>query len=1010
MPNWTNEQKEAIFKTGTNIIVSAGAGSGKTAVLSERVLEKLKQNINIDKLLILTFTNKAALEMKERIRDKIKNEETLKEQLAYLDNAYITTFDSYALSIVKKYHYLLNIPKNISIIDTNIIYLEKIKILDKIFEEKYLKKDPLFCNLISTFCLKEDDQIKEAILEINDKLDLKYDKISYLDNYINNYYNNYYLDNIIESFTNYLLSLIDEISIQLETLSSIVDSTYFEKINNTLTPLLSSFSYEEIKSNIKISLPPLPKNSEDYVKSCKEKISTTLKKIEKICIYENEKEIKDTINSTKDYTLCIIDIIKQLDKEILNYKNSKSIYEFNDISKMAITIIKDNEEVKNELKYFYNEIMIDEYQDTSNLQETFVNLIENNNVYMVGDIKQSIYRFRNANPDIFKEKYDTYSKGEKGIKIDLTKNFRSRSEVIEGINLIFNAIMTDEYGKANYKKDHQMIFGNTLYNTIGKLDTKSNLEIKNYEYNKESNYTRDEIEIFTIATDIKNKVEQSYQVFDKDRLRSITYNDFVILIDRTTKFDLYKKIFEYMGIPLRKYADTNILLDDEIIIIKNLLGLIIKINEKKQDNTFKHYLTSILRSYLYNYKDDEIYKIIKNNDYINTTLIKTLKSIDYYNTTPCKLLDDLINKLDFYNKLITKQDISSSINRLESIIDLFNNLSNMGYTIIDTFNYLDTIINKNMALKVNITDTTTSCVNIMTIHKSKGLEFKICYFPSLSNDFNIKESQKRFIYDNNYGIITPYFDEGLAYPVTKILMKEKYIDEEISEKIRLFYVALTRAKEKIILVGNFKNEEININATRNFQDLLNNIYSTLKPYIQDIDLNKINLTKKYNLFKDYNYKNYIYNVDPYDTKYIDIKKEEQNIHTYSSKSEELIDQNTKEKMEFGTKIHYMFENFEYIEKSEYIENFKKCNLDLKNAKIYHEYEFITDTSHGIIDLVLEYENKIILIDFKLKNINKEEYKNQLNGYKTYIENKTNKKTETYLYSILENKLEKISKN
>ena len=159
MPSWTKEQNDAIYKSGTNIIVSAGAGSGKTAVLSERVLEKLKSGIHINELLILTFTKAAAAEMKERIRKKIKKNEELKDELNLIDSSYITTFDSFAMSIVKKYHYLLNVSKNISIIESSVIEIKKKEILDLIFDNYYKNKDDDFVTLINTFCIKDDSSI-----------------------------------------------------------------------------------------------------------------------------------------------------------------------------------------------------------------------------------------------------------------------------------------------------------------------------------------------------------------------------------------------------------------------------------------------------------------------------------------------------------------------------------------------------------------------------------------------------------------------------------------------------------------------------------------------------------------------------------------------------------------------------------------------------------------------------------------------------------------------------------
>ena len=184
MPNWTKEQSDAINKDGTNIIVSAGAGSGKTAVLSERVLRKLKEGVNVNELLILTFTKAAAKEMKERIRKKIKKEPSLSSQLELIDSAYITTFDSYSLSVLKKYHYLLNLPKNIGITDSTLVQIKKEEILDNIFEELYEEKNEKFEEFISTFCIKDDKEIRNYLLNIYSKLELKTDKKEYLEKVI----------------------------------------------------------------------------------------------------------------------------------------------------------------------------------------------------------------------------------------------------------------------------------------------------------------------------------------------------------------------------------------------------------------------------------------------------------------------------------------------------------------------------------------------------------------------------------------------------------------------------------------------------------------------------------------------------------------------------------------------------------------------------------------------------------------------------------------------------------
>src|SRR5574344_1852090 len=243
MPTWTKEQLEAIDKDGSNIIVSAGAGSGKTAVLSERVIRKLKQKVNINELLILTFTNAAATEMKDRIRKKIKKDPSLKEQLDYLEQAYITTFDSYALSVVKKYNYLLNIPKNIKPIDSIIINIKKKQILNDILEKLYKEKNEKFLNLIDSFCTKNGDEITLAILKISSLLDKKYDKEEYLNNYIENYYNENTIDNNIKKYTYNLIELEQEIENIFNELEQYISTDYYEKLASILNKIFNPKNY-----------------------------------------------------------------------------------------------------------------------------------------------------------------------------------------------------------------------------------------------------------------------------------------------------------------------------------------------------------------------------------------------------------------------------------------------------------------------------------------------------------------------------------------------------------------------------------------------------------------------------------------------------------------------------------------------------------------------------------------------------------------------------------------------
>ena len=324
MPKWTNEQLDAIQKEGNNILVSAGAGSGKTAVLSERVLRKVSEGISIKNILVLTFTNAAAFEMKERIRKKLK-EAGLKKQLEQIDSAYITTFDSFALSVVKKYHYLIDVPKDISITDENVINLKVKELTNQIFLEHYTKSDQKFLEFIDTYCLKDDTEIKKALIQMNKKLDLLYDKKDYLISYIEKTYNDKNIEELKCSFLEILFNKIQEIKENVDELTFLDCNDYYQDISKVLSVLLSAKEYSVIKTGINISLPRLPKNASDEIKKVKDNIKVLLEELISLCHFVDEKEITDSFILTKKHVGIIIDLLLQLDLEISNYKKQEKI-------------------------------------------------------------------------------------------------------------------------------------------------------------------------------------------------------------------------------------------------------------------------------------------------------------------------------------------------------------------------------------------------------------------------------------------------------------------------------------------------------------------------------------------------------------------------------------------------------------------------------------------------------------------------------------------------------------
>jgi len=1030
---WTLEQEQAINAEGTNIIVSAGAGSGKTAVLTARVQRKLLSGIHINELLVLTFTNAAANEMKDRIRKKVNNTPGLEGEKDLIDGAFITTFDSFALSIVKKYHTYLNITNKIKVTDQAIIDLKKKEILDEIFDEYYLSPKKNFLKLINNFCLKDDNNLKESILNIYKKIELKFDKDNYLEEYLNNEYTDYKINEYLKEFNSILMSKKNTIRDLLNRMNEYFDGEFISKVEDSLSGLLRAKCYDDFK-NIDIKTVVVPKNSPEEGKRLKTTIFEIVKQIREFCIYENEDEIKNELLSTKENIEVIIEILKELNNRLNNYKLEKEMFSFNDIASLAIKVVLENDDIREELTNSFNEILVDEYQDTNDTQERFISLISKNNVYMVGDIKQSIYRFRNANPYIFKKKYDLYSNSKQGIKIDLLKNFRSRENVLQNINLLFNLFMDDKIGGADYKVSHRMIFGNNTYNNEGKTDQNYDMDIITYNA-KELEISKDEEEAFIIGYDIKNKINNKFQIFDKDNLilRDVEYSDFVILLDKSKNFELYKKVFEYLHIPISILKDESLNNDDDIYIIRNLFKLIICIKEERFDIDFKYNFTSISRSFLYRISDEEIYDYLINDNYKESELynicLELSKSIDYISLK--EFYRNVLDKVDYEEKLLKVGNIKSYRVRAEYIYNLIDSYSEEGMTIYDFINYLENIFKNDYDISFNINTSSSNSCKIMTIHKSKGLEFPICYFAGFSSRFNISELNDRILFDNKYGIIIPKVDNYYKDTILKTLLKINNKREEISERIRVLYVALTRAKEKMIIVMPELEEENEVfdlvpsferESYNSYLSIMKSIYSVLLPFISKTNVKG---TKDYLLTIKKNSNDLELDEDNLVVKEINIKTNKVEEEHYSKESLHLISKEEKNLLEYGTKIHELLEIIDFNDYDETIieDNFIKDKIskfinsnliqDNLNNKMYKEYEFVfkedNTISHGIIDLLIECPDKMIIIDYKLKNIDDLNYVKQLNGYREYIEEKTNKETYCYLYSIIDEIFKEIKK-
>ena len=1028
---WTEEQQQAIDLEGTNILVSAGAGSGKTAVLTERVKRKVLSGIPVQSLLVLTFTNAAAAEMKDRIRKALRNTPGLLEQANLVDSSYITTFDSFALSIVKKYHTRLNLSRNVEITDEVMIDLKKKEILDELFDCYYEKPSNAFLKLIHDFCLKDDKELKDAILGMYSKIELKYNKTEFLDHYFDEFSEEKNQE-FLEMFLSFLKEKQSDIKELFLEMGNYFEDEFILSMRDNYQKFLDASTYMDFKNAMDYGSVRVPRGTSEEGKALKSRIVELIDDFKKnYCIYESEEEILSELNSTRSSVEVLVEILRKFDSILDTYKRDNSIYNFNDIARLAIKVVDENADIRSELKNSFQEILVDEYQDTSDIQEKFINLISHHNLYMVGDIKQSIYRFRNANPDIFRDKYQLYQETDSGIKIDLLKNFRSRGEVLDDINLIFRPIMDEKIGGAEYTKSHQMIFGNTLYTTVGKTEQDYHMEILSYDKKELGKLSVSEEEAFTIGYDILNKIKNHAQTFDKDKkeLRDITFKDFVILLDRSSAFDTYKKIFEYLQIPLTVLKDESFQEDDDSYLFLNLLKILVCIKEERFDKEFEYCHYSLGRSFLYSMSDSLLYEFFTKKNYQDSIIYQELVSLVEYMdiTSISQFIRMLMEKIHYSEKILITSRIHSKRVREEYFYHLAESYEKQGNTIYDFITYLEDIYESDHDLTYSMSEESSNACRIMTIHKSKGLEFPICYFAGYSSLFNLMELKDRILFDSEFGIILPKVDEYYKDTILKTLLKERVRQEEISEKIRLLYVAITRAKEKMIFVTPEleESEEVSEKVSRivreqynSFYHIMNSITSILYPFIKKCDIvgNKDYLKIK-NLESIVSSRESL-SFDEIHSQAVEVLEKH-----YSKESLHIPTKEEIEVMDFGTQVHEILEYLDFqnpeldkIDNSYIrgkIKSFLESSLmkDKLKSKMYPEYEFYYQEdgimNHGIIDLLIEDKDKYTIVDYKLKNIDDDAYLNQLNGYREFISKKTNKKVDCYLYSILNEEYKEV---
>lgn len=949
-PKWTKEQLEVIGSRECNLLVAAAAGSGKTAVLVERIIQMItsRENpIDIDKLLVVTFTNAAASEMRERIGDAIgkaldENPENkhLQNQLVLLNKSSITTIHSFCLDVIKSNFHRINLDPNFRIGDQTECAILKQEAIEEVFEDLYEERDEGFLNLVESYAERGGDkEVQDIILGIYSFAMASPEPKKWLIDSAERF-------NIDENFdfsqSIWARAILDTVKIEinglclnmeraLKEVESIEElETFAEKLSVEYKKIanisqacnkswdeaykkMASMSFENYVKGVK----RISKDAPSYIKESKEKAKTirdkTKKSLESIVSATFNKDndsIREEIKYLYNIVKPISSVVLRFEEEYSNKKREKGIIDFNDIEHFALNILTDIDEkgniVPSDIAVGYRnkfyEIFIDEYQDSNLVQEVLLKAVANTetpNRFMVGDVKQSIYRFRQAKPELFLQKYNNYNdkKGSSHRKIMLYKNFRSREEVVDAVNYIFENIMNENIGEIEYTEkerlnlganfnvdtDEKSIIGGATEIHLIQKDNKLDDDIINDKddriNNKENEIEEEEkldniqLEARMVGNIIKDlmKVNEDgkiQKVYDKgiDGYRPVEFRDIVILLRATSA---WAPVFadELMNMDIPTYADVGVGYFDTIEI-KTILSLLQIIDNPMQDIP----LISVLKSPIFGFTPEDLIDIrVQSKDKIFYEVLKSTAEYDGFtdsqNETESEFIpsEECINKSkDFLIKLKEFKEKSMYMSTDEFIWYLYTRTGYYAYvgalpggsqrqanlkvlferakqfeetSLKGIFNFVNFI----EKLKKSSSDMgsaktlgeNANIVRIMSIHKSKGLEFPVVICSAMGKNFNTQDFKKSILYHHNLGYGPQFVDyeRRISFPsIAKEALKSKINIENLSEEMRVLYVAFTRAKEKLIITGSTRNIQDSIKRWSNGIESLDTIsqYEILK--------------------------------------------------------------------------------------------------------------------------------------------------------------------------------------
>ncbi|MFA5236160.1 MAG: UvrD-helicase domain-containing protein [Bacilli bacterium] len=980
-PTWNDTQLRAIETRGANTIVSAGAGSGKTAVLTERVAQLVRQGHPIASLLVLTFTNAAAAEMKQRIRDRLANL-GLNQEAAAVDQASIMTFDAYALSLVKRYHYALGLEPDVGILEERILDLLRKRTLASVFDRYYGLADTRFLDLVKAFAVRSDEGLRNLVLAFDRMADLKPDKRSYYENYLAHYFAPAYID---AAFADYHRWIDARLSDLLKTIASFGEASYRQLMVEEITAMALTEDFDLKAASIgSYSFPNTRKfKFDEHQKAALKLIKSQFKQLKDKAAIGSKQDLIARYLKTMPQAEMLVELAVRLDEEMTAFKQRYNRFSFADVAKMAIRLVSD-EEIRRELKREIQFIMIDEYQDTNDLQDRFIADLAADNVFMVGDVKQSIYRFRNANCALFTQKYDDYRDSKRGQAIDMNTNYRSRREVITSINRLFGRLMKIDLGGVDYESRHEILFGQDAYDAA--YDPHADYGLTVYGYESESANAAIEAEIRIIAQDIIAKRKQARMVFDNQEktLRPIAFGDFAILIDRRSSFKAYARVFEEYGLPLEVQFVDEMRQSDVLNVFENLIRLVAGHGTSDYPSKYRHEFASAWRSFLYRYPDRVIFEKLKDLSHqSDDPLMEKIASIarEKARLPLGRLVEKIALDFELHQATIHLGDVLTHASRIEELIRLSEGLQDIGMSIDDLVAYFDDAAALNAPVVLDSPKSSHDAVKLMTIHQSKGLEFPVVYYPGLFKQFNLPEETASAYAHGRYGLVLPVYEEEKPYSFFHQLVRAEEKKSALSEELRKLYVALTRARETMVVLMRSSDAETMPMQPRSFADFLR-LADWTAGYERSIPPLQKGLPGASRA-----------STPKIEFRQLDLVPV---IKTHTRASQTRVSNRLGAR--YGTRLHELMAGLDYARPSvEDIpeETMKKQIAELLSlaplrnaaqATVYQEYSFYDPNQDlfGTIDLMLVYDDHIDLIDFKTGSLGHPEYDEQMRAYYRHV--------------------------